>query len=307
MSDPNTLPGKLWAYLLERFPPVPTLVYGGALFCVAWGLAGRLPGARTAEWSDVIVGSLVFFLALLHVRLMDEHKDHEDDRIAHPQRLLSRGVVTLTQLKGLLAVVLVAEVGLAATLGIPALLVWIGLFAFTLLMLVEFGVGSWLSRHLGWYLISHQAMVLLMALFAASARVSLPGLDGDGWCKLAVLGLGMICATVTFELGRKTWNPEREHEHADSYTRAWGRPRAAVTTLLVAVAGAVAWAWLLPAVGASWIPVAVTGLLVLLLSVAELLFLRRPDKRHSKLVELAGALYALGALIGAAVGFVAAA
>lgn len=306
MNDPVSLPGKLWAYLLERFPPGPTLLYGGALFCAAWGLAGRLPGATPGGWSAPVLGSLVFFLALLHVRLMDEHKDDQDDRIAHPDRLLSRGVVTLRDLKGLLVVVVAAEIVLAALLGLPALLTWAALFGFTLLMLFEFGVGAWLSRHLGWYLISHQAMVLLMVLFAASTRLSLPSIAPTSWLALAVLALAMICATVTFELGRKTWNPEREHAHADSYTRVWGRPRTVATTMAVALTGLLAWAWLLPAVGASWIPLAVTAAATLSLMAAELAFLRDPSRARSKLVELAGALYALSALIGAAVGLIAA-
>lgn len=304
MSDPQTLPGKLWAYLLERFPPIATLLYGGALFCVAWGLAGRLPGASKGWWLDALVGSLVFFLALLHVRLMDEHKDYDKDCEAHPDRLLSRGVVTLRMLKGLLAVVLVVEAGLAALLGLPALVAWLVLFAFTLAMLVEFGVGAWLSQRLGWYLISHQAMVVLMAAFAAATRLDLLRLSGSGLLALGMLSLGMICATVTFELGRKTWSPDREHDSADSYTRVWGRPRTVATTMVVALTGLAAWTWLLLAVGASWVPAALTGCSVLLLAALEVLFLRQPTKKHSKLVELAGAVYALVALIGGAVGFI---
>lgn len=304
MSDPRTLPGKLSAYLVERFPPAATLLYGGALFCVAWGLGGHLSGATRAWWTHAILGTLVFFLCLLHVRLMDEHKDYERDCEAYPDRLLSRGVVTLGMLKGFLVVVLVLQLGLAALLGLQALLVWVGLFAFSLAMLVEFGVGEWLSERLGWYLISHQAMVLIMAVFAVATRVDLLELGTADWVKIGVLGLGMICATVTFELGRKTWSPDREHASADSYTRVWGRPRTVVTTVAVAGAGVLCWAWLLPAVGASWIPAVVTAGCAVLLLVVELVFLRQPVKKHSKLVELAGAVYALAALIGAAVGFI---
>ncbi len=304
MSDPLSLPGKLWAYLLERFPPVPTLLYGGALFCVAWGLGGRLEGAGGGGWLQALLGTLVFFTCLLHVRLMDEHKDYERDCEAYPDRLLSRGVVTLRMLKGLLAVVLLAEAALAAALGLQALIVWVALLAFTLAMLVEFGIGEWLSERLGWYLISHQAMVLIMATFGVAPRVDLLALSPASWVKVGVLGLGMICATVTFELGRKTWSHDREHDSADSYTRVWGRRRTVATTMAVAIAGLGAWTWLLLAVGASWIPAAVTAGAVVLLLVAELRFLQKPERKRSKLVELAGAVYALAALIGAAVGFV---
>jgi len=306
MSDPNTTVGKLWAYLMERFPPVATLLYGGALFCVAWGAAGRLPGASSGSWVDAVLGSLVFFLALLHVRLMDEHKDYDKDCEAYPDRLLSRGVVTLRMLKGMLGVVLVLEAGLAAMLGVQALVVWLALFAFTLAMLVEFGVGEWLNRRLGWYLVSHQAMVLLMAVFAAAVRVDLLALPPTSLVALGMLGLGMICATVTFELGRKTWSPDREHASADSYTKVWGRPRTVVTTMAVALTGLGAWAWLLMALGASWFPAAIAAACVLLLLAVEIFFLRQPTKKASKLVELTGAVYALAALIGSAVGFIAA-
>ncbi len=302
MSDPVSLPAKLWAYLLERFPPGPTLLYAGALFCAPWALAGALPGAAPARWGQAVLGSLVFFLCLLHVRLMDEHKDHDKDREAYPDRLLSRGVVTLKMLEGMLAVTLAVEVCLAFALGLQALAVWVGLLLFTLAMLVEFGVGAWLSERLGWYLISHQAMVVIMTVLGVAARADLSALDAGAWSLVAVASLGMVCATVTFELGRKTWSPDREHPSADSYTRAWGRPRTVATTLVVATVGAACWTWLLPAAGASWVPAAVTGGAVLLLAIAELAFLKRPDRGRSKLVELAGAVYALAALIGAALG-----
>jgi hypothetical protein len=304
MSDPVSLPAKLWAYLLERFPPGPTLLYAAALFCAPWALAGRLAGAEPASWVQAVLGSLVFFLCLLHVRLMDEHKDFDKDCEAYPERLLSRGVVTLKMLKGALVVVLAVEACFALALGLQALAVWGLLLLFTLAMLVEFGVGEWLSERLGWYLISHQAMVVIMAILGVATRVDLRTLGGEGWLQVAALSLGMICATVTFELGRKTWSPDREHRAADSYTRVWGRPRTVITTLAVAVVGLSCWAWLLPSAGASWVPGMVTGGALALLVLAELLFLKRPDRKRSKLVELSGAVYALAALIGAAVAFV---
>lgn len=306
MSEPTSLPGVLWAYLLERFPPAATLLYAAALFYASWGFAGTLDGAGEARILPSIAGAGVFFLALLHLRLMDEHKDYQDDVVAHPQRLLSRGVVTLEQLRGFLLVVLVFEAALAATLGWLPFAVWLLILGFTVAMLVEFGIGPWLERHLGWYLISHQAMVALMVLLAVVLRVDAAALTAGGWLRVAVLAGAVMSATVTFELGRKTWSPDREHAHADSYTRDWGRPRTVVTTLAVAGAGAGAWCWLLLQAGASWIPMLLVALAVVALTAVELAFLRRPVKKTSKLVELAGAVYALVGLIGCAVGFIAA-
>ncbi len=304
MADPKTLPGVLWAYLMERFPPAATLLYAAALFYASWGFAGTLEGASPGRILPSLAGAGVFFLALLHVRLMDEHKDYEDDLVAYPQRLLSRGVVTLQQLRSFLWVVLALEAALAAMLGMVALATWALLLGFTVAMFVEFGIGEWLRRHLGWYLISHQAMVVLMVFLAVVVRMEPGVLDVQGWLRVALLAGAVMSATVTFEIGRKTWSPDREHAHADSYTRDWGRPRTVITTLAVAGTGAGIWCWLLCQVGASWIPMVLVACAVATLVVAELAFLRNPVEKTSKLVELAGAVYALVSLIGCAVGFI---
>ena len=302
MSDPTSVPGALWAWLRERFPPGPAALYAAAIFYAAWAGAGAVPDAPAPRWAGSAAGALILVLALLHVRIFDEHKDFEDDRVAHPERLLSRGIVTLRQLRGLLVPVLALEAALSAALGTAVFWAWLLLLGFTLAMRVDFGCRPFLARHPAANLALHQLIVLPMVLLAAAERAGgrMPApawLPRLGLCALAVMG-----ATVTWEIARKTWSPGREHARADSYSCAWGRGRAAAAALATAGLGCGAWAGLLRWGGASTWALLPALLALALLAIAELRFLRDPTAGRSKRVELAGALFALLSLIGGAAG-----
>jgi len=197
----------------ERFPPgVYTLLVG--LF---WGAATLVARGLTAEGRVAPAAAVVTWLFFLHLRILDEHKDYEDDLRAFPDRLLSRGVVTLGLLRRVEAGALGASVLLAATLGLPALLAWGATLAFSVAMRFEFGVGRWLREHLVVYALTHNPVVAGLAVFlylATGARWEW----ADLWF-VAVASLG----SLAFELGRKIRLPEEEYAGVPSYTTELGQ------------------------------------------------------------------------------------
>jgi len=180
-------------------------------------VASALQGAEAKwAWQPPIVILLVFF----HLRVFDEHKDAEEDMEAHPERILSRGIVDLLFLRKAALIAILLQAGLSASLGGHAFAWWAACFGFSVLMFVEFGVGEWLRKHMMVYAISHNPITPLLALFAwASTGLAYP--DHFSWY-LASTAAGAL----GFEIGRKIRLPQEEQEGVSTYSKAIGRPAA---------------------------------------------------------------------------------
>jgi hypothetical protein len=222
------LPTRLYGWLDERFPPVVytvlvLLFYGSAVaVAVTSGGGGELaPLAAPVVW-----------LSFLHLRIFDEHKDFANDVAAYPQRLLSRGVVTLPLLARVGLVAIACEAVLAGLLGPRAFVAWAAAAAFSVAMRFEFGVGPWLERHLVAYAITHNPIVALLAVFLHAAT-------GAAWSWAFVAYVAVVSAgSLGFEIGRKTRRADEEHTGVPSYTTHLGQGRA--RGLLAAVHAATA-------------------------------------------------------------------
>jgi 4-hydroxybenzoate polyprenyltransferase len=218
LQPDSPLHQRLAGYLLERFPPVAytllTVLFFGSSAWVAIALGGG--ELRPNGW----LGAVVIWLVFLHLRIFDEHKDAEVDRTAHPERLLSRGVVTLGELRvlGILAIGL--EGLLSALLGTEVLIAWAVTLIFTILMALEFGVGRWLSQRLVLYAVTHNPVVALLGMLGWACTSAT-------WSSGYLLYLGAVSlGSLAFELGRKINQPDEEIEGVDSYSSVLGRSMA---------------------------------------------------------------------------------
>jgi 4-hydroxybenzoate polyprenyltransferase len=143
---------------------------------------------------------LMFFFEL---RLMDEIKDFEKDKIAHPERPLPRGLLSETEAKkvinALMIVMGILSLFLALALNLYASL----LFAFSAfylwLMFKEFYVGEWLQEHPLFYAISHQVALIPIVAFAVAA------FDTDVSISMTTLALGItgLGSFFSYEICRK--------------------------------------------------------------------------------------------------------
>ena len=210
------LPARVWAYLLERFPPAAYTVLVGLFTTSAVMLVGRQT-AVAPSFDVVWRAGAVVLLVFLHLRLMDEHKDYAADAAAYPDRCLSRGVVTLPLLFRLGVVAVVLEAVLAVSLSIEAAVAWVVCLIFTLLMRFEFGVGAWLNRRLLLYAITHNPVVALLAFFLWTVA-------GGAHDRLLALYIGIVSVgSLAFEIGRKIRLPEEEIVGVDSYSSVLGK------------------------------------------------------------------------------------
>jgi hypothetical protein len=228
----------LW--LRERFPARNALFF--AVFYVTALLVSRsaaTTGAVTLGWRDLpgFVALWSFFLVL---RIADEHKDFAMDAVAHPRRVLQRGLITLRHLKVLGVVAVATQLAVSVsmdggTLG-PVTRCWLVVMAWSALMTREFFVREWLRGRLIVYAVSHMLVMPLAALWVATMAAPRAAASPAVWAFAALAFL----AGLAFEIARKIRAPELEHPLADSYTQALGIPAASGLLFAVVIAASAA-------------------------------------------------------------------
>lgn len=265
--------------LLRHGPLVAVTVLCALMFTLGLRDETRFPSLLVWFLSSLVTLGLFFQL-----RVLDEFKDFDEDTKFRPYRAVPRGVLKLSDLA--LAGWAVAAAQLALTLlaapraSLTLLICW----AFMALMALEFFVPDWLQARPLAYMLSHAPITGLIQI-----NVSAWLWVNNAPLEVIWLALSATAAGVVLEIGRKIRAPEDEEPGVNTYTAAWGRPRA-VTAWIVA-AGSAAMLTLVSSFGA----VAVIGLSLVSISSAwlALRFLKEGSRRFSKLFEPLSAAWAL--------------
>ena len=252
-----------WAYLQERFP----LPVNGALilsyFAANYLLARSViwPGQWLSVSWQLLAGTLALLLMFFHLRVIDEHKDYTRDRMVHPQRLLSRGLITLAQLRRLGFLAITVELALSLSLGWAAFVCCLTVLAGSWLIYKEFYLGEFLSNHLLLNAAVHLLLMPLYCLFVFSAATGQYPWAAPAvvlWYAWVSYGVGFA-----YELARKTRAPSDERAGLITYSSVIGPVASAVGMLLALIFSALI-SLLVAAVltFGLWYHVAVAGILV---------------------------------------------
>jgi len=274
-------------YLDERFPVLPYTVLITAMVAAASGaVAQQQQSAVVLGASQLLVVFLLTFGFFL-LRVFDEHKDYEKDVVAHPERLLSRGLITLVQLRWAGGIAVCLQLGIAAYLGGDAVFWVIAYLLFSVAMRFEFGIANWLNRHIVVYAITHNPIVALMMLAAIAVA-------SQGQVIFTAPIVWWLCAasltSLGFEIGRKVRAPGDEREGQDTYTAALGIPKSVILIVGCEVLAAIA---ALPLVD-THMGYGMLGIITLVMLVGPILFLRSPSSKMAAAVESTSTLGALG-------------
>jgi 4-hydroxybenzoate polyprenyltransferase len=212
-----SLPRRLYAWMEERFPVANGLL-AGVVYASALLLGRHAAGARTTLALGDLGGYAAAFCFFLMLRVFDEHKDFANDCRLYPERVLSRGLVTLRHLKVLGAVAIAVQLAVSLAHGGGATLRWLAVMGWSLLMLREFFVPRWLSRHLVVYAVSHMLVTPLAVLWMAQLGAGDAPLDRAVWAYAVMSLLFGFC----FELVRKMKAPSEERDDVTTYTSLYG-------------------------------------------------------------------------------------
>lgn len=281
---------RLARFVQVMAPPQAVLPYG-----VLWVLALEgslvLLDEGSQPWrpdAGTVLRCLTLVLVLIFMRMLDEQKDLEYDRVHHPDRPLVTGAIDAAELRAAMAAIAVLLLALNAAASLAQ--------AAALAAALAYGVGLlWIERVsprlrdglIANLLVTYPVQILLTLALYVSLVV------GDvvpaGW---AVAGLIVIFAAtfLHFEFARKTAWEAAEGERL--YSAVLGPRASALVCLGLAVAAAFAEIatfrpWSAPSAPLALLPPA----LVLVPAVAAVRFLRGGDRRWS---PAAAALFGFG-------------
>jgi 4-hydroxybenzoate polyprenyltransferase len=230
-TDRSIIAVRLLRFCAERFPPVASaltaVLIAGTCDLVAQAAAG---GAVVVDALSLALAFLV--LAVLYViRVQDEHKDLETDRVVHPDRPLVRGLVSARELAFSALLVGGASVAALALLSPWAAAGAVAVFGYVALMWREMFLGAHLRERPLAYLVSHQLVVPLLAAAVAFGRGTAPVLE------VALVAASALGCAWAFEVGRKIRAPEDEREGEETWSKVFG-PRGAALVGALGVIGA---------------------------------------------------------------------
>jgi hypothetical protein len=236
-------------YFTERFPLPVNLIVSAGLAITSQTLVGA-PHRRA--WIATFWGSFLFSATL---RFMDETKDYEKDKIAHPHRPLPRGLFSLSEFSRAiwisLALMVLTASACAYWISLNSGLLYLGVSAYLYLMYREFFLGERLQKKPLLYAITHQIVILGLALFVMESF-------GSEHRELGLrLGAFYLGAFFMYEICRKL--DPKAHPALQTYLSVYGRGRSAALALMVGLLSL--WAafqlnlflWIAPCIGLTWL------------------------------------------------------
>lgn len=231
---PRRVPARLGRFVLRMFRPHVYATYGLLWVLALEGSAVALSGTawRPSGATWVRVTSVV--LALLFLRMLDEQKDLDYDRVHNPDRPLVTGAITTGELRGAMAAITVVVAGLNAALSATAVLLILLALGYGLML---FGlerrsaaVRDGLLLNLA---VTYPVQLLLGVYLYLSLAAS--GTISADWRAVPLLLL-CACVFLHFEFARKTaWQSD---PGARLYSSVLG-PVGSAAVALGLVAGAV--------------------------------------------------------------------
>ncbi|MFN8369899.1 MAG: hypothetical protein U0T83_04640 [Bacteriovoracaceae bacterium] len=278
----------LYQYTKERFPILGVLFYVLFFILDAYYLNQIILNTDIKLISlPLILGFITLFLFFFHLRVFDEFKDYADDKLAHPDRLLSRGIITLSDLKKLGIVAVLIQFFISIYLGKIELISWIVIFLYSYLMYKEFFIHDILKKSIGLYLISHQLLVPLMVVYCFTLNTNQLHLNHF----FAIFFISLL--SLGYEIARKVWEPAREHAKADSYSKFWGiKNSIMVLSSIYIVTCIIQYKMNTLLINNSYYTILAT-ILCVILNIVNLNFVITSNHKNSKLVEVGGALFLL--------------
>jgi len=226
--------GRWLTFLKERIP-----YYSYSFLVSGIALSGIFVAKKhfSLEHFAISFGGLFLFFSILCV--INDIKDIARDRIAHPQRPLARGLLTLQEaregLKGFFALMLAYAIIVRFVVHAEAFRSYLVMIGYLWLMSHQFFLGLWIIERPLLYAVSNQLMIFPIAAFTLS--IAEPSLA----ISMTTLWYGMFLfgAFLAYEVGRN-WDP-RAHPVLNTYRQVYGT---------IPSAGFIALAMVLAAIGA---------------------------------------------------------
>ena len=204
-----TVAKKFYSYQQERFP---LIVLALSLFPAVLS-SGAIISTNLTIFQGVsaLVASLAY---LLHIRVIDEHRDFGHDNAHHITRPVQSGVISKRELQYVDVVAVLLLIIIAAVVGVRAFIIVAIMLAYSYLAGREFFIGEDIRRHFFIYNGINLIQMLLMQLFVYAVFANPFPFSTLIWAHFLFTTVG----TIIFEFVRKVKRPGDDGTGKDTYT-----------------------------------------------------------------------------------------
>ena len=201
-------------------------------------------------WHKIVALFIIIFMFFLQLRITDEFKDYEEDLKYRAYRPVQRGVVTLKALGKIGIATVIIQIILAYVIDFKIIYFMIIVWFYMFLMAKEFFIKEWLTKRILIYALSHVVIMIFITLVIVDATQCIVLDEAENIFKFVALqwyrhniDIALIplftlnyLNGIVLEIGRKTRRADEEEYGVQTYSKLWGKKKAAVIlSLLFAV------------------------------------------------------------------------
>lgn len=218
----------MWTYQKERFPLFSHGILIASFTFSAMAFSNICRNANGFEWYGFLKAFVNTFTIFALLRISDEFKDQEYDKLNRPYLPVPRGLIQLKELKVIGISLLLALFVFNIFFAYAQFLLFAAVLGYLFLMFNEFFTGHWLNERPLLYVISHMLIIPLVDTLASSFDWINDKADLIG---LLIFFLVSFLNGCTLELGRKI--KSEENEESNSYSKSLGFNKAIIIFQMV--------------------------------------------------------------------------
>jgi 4-hydroxybenzoate polyprenyltransferase len=185
--------------------------------------------------SDVIFWLISFmviiYLFFFKLRLFDEIKDVEFDKIYYSDRPLPQGILSKKDLLIAAFIIIIIEILFFSFYGFWSFLSILITVSYSLIMYKEFFIKKWLRDHLTIYAISHTFVVVLISITIFTSLIN--KIFSQIPKEFFLFSFSNWFFFNIFEFARKTFAKDEERVGVDSYSKKFGKIGAVLIVLIM--------------------------------------------------------------------------
>ena len=201
-------------------------------------------------WHKIVALFIIIFMFFLQLRITDEFKDYEEDLKYRAYRPVQRGVVTFKAFGKIGIATVIIQIILAYIIDFKIIYFMIIVWFYMFLMAKEFFIKEWLTKRILIYALSHVVIMIFITLVIVNATQYIVLGEAENIFKFVALqwyrhniDIALIplftlnyLNGIVLEIGRKTRRADEEEHGVQTYSKLWGKKKAAVIlSLLFAV------------------------------------------------------------------------
>ncbi len=213
----SKLLSRLWTYQKERFPLFSHGILIASFTFSAMAFSSICRNSNGFLWSDFLKAFINTFTIFALLRISDEFKDQEYDKLNRPYLPVPRGLIQLKELKVIGITLLLALIAFNLFFASAQFLLFAAVLGYLFLMFNEFFTGHWLNERPLLYVTSHMLIIPLVDTLASSFEWMNDKADITGLMWFFLVSFLNGC---TLELGRKI--KSEENEESNSYSKSLG-------------------------------------------------------------------------------------